>query len=118
MNRHPAREALINLWCPKNDSDDFIIKLRIYSVFDEGQYQALVLACRTWLATAARTDHSDKIIEEIFLVHVPLAANLMRHDNFISLSCPEGMDEEHHRGRMRQLANELDSIASAYCRQE
>ena len=42
----------------------------------------------------------------------------MRHDNFISLSCPEGMDEEPHRCRMRQLAGELDLIASAYCQQE
>lgn len=107
-------EQLIALWYPENLEDDFVNKLRIQSRFDELQFRLLVSACRAWLSVTPRAAKVDRKVADVFVTDVPMAADLMRHPNFIEISRPQDISRDCHEHAMNRNAHALDEVAESY----
>lgn len=107
---HPAIGRLLECWHPSRISDDFLVKLRCDSVWDEDTFQEIIRLSNDALLAISGGATISKSVSDRLAEYCGMAIDLMNHPNFRAISRPAELSNEQYEAFLDDRAARLLSV--------
>lgn len=108
-----AEQRYLAEWFPEEDENDFLVNVRIYSLWNEDQFIRMIDAATQLLDELSSYSTVAEHWDKSFANTINILTNLLQHPGFLAEN-DLGMTKEQYKSFIFERINKLDELKERY----